>query len=65
LSELFACGAYKEFKKELGLSKEAIARFMAGENSALTPEQTRQLVRYIGEFGRDMETNRFVRRPRS
>jgi hypothetical protein len=65
LSELFACGAYKEFRQELGLPKEAIARFMAGENSALTPGQTQAVARYLDEFGRDMETNRLVRRRRS
>ena len=62
LSELFACGAYKEFKTELGLSKEAIARFMGGDNQALTRDEIRAVARYLGEFGRDMERNKLVRR---
>lgn len=64
LGELFACGAYQEFKQELGLSKQAVSRFMGGDNDALTPEQIKQLVRYVNAFGLDMSTGRFLRVPR-
>ena len=62
LSELFACGRYREFRAELGLSKDAVARFMGGEDGALTKEQTTAAARYVSEFGRDMRTDRLVRR---
>ena len=46
------------------LPPDALRRFLDGDDQVLTPEQTKTIVVFTGEFGRDMETNRLVRRPR-
>ena len=58
-------GLYKNCRAELKLSKEGLRRFLDGDDNALSPEQTKTLRRYIDEFGRDMRTNKLIRRPRT
>jgi hypothetical protein len=58
-------GGYRSFRTEIGLSKDACERFLEGDDNALSIEQTKAVARYLGEFGRDMETNKLFRRGRS
>ena len=58
-------GGYKSLRTELGLSKDAVERFLAGEDGALTSDETKAVARYLSGFGRDMRTNRLIRTGRS
>jgi hypothetical protein len=62
---LHELGGVKEFRTELKLSKDAFARFMEGDDDALTLDELRAVARYLSGFGRDMKTNRLIRTGRS
>jgi hypothetical protein len=41
-----------------------LGRFLDGEDDALAPDEMKAIVAFTGEFGRDMQTNKLIRRPR-